>query len=164
MKNRLAITLALAILTACSSGQPEPQTEIHVEEVTFESTPNSNHNHVAPIDLVVVYDPQLIATFLALSANDYFEKKKQLLRDNPDKFEIFSWEPIPGIFVPPQHVVLSHALPQAGILFANFVTPGDHRIRIGKDTGIKIILETDDVSIIGYPYAPRDWDGWGNPL
>lgn len=136
----------LLLLGSCG-GTPQPVKQVFLQSVLLDVDPSANEDTAIALDLVVTYSGDLSNTLLQLPAFKYFEQKKQLLRDNPDNLQIWSWEVVPGQVVNATPIVFSGPYPQAGILFANYLTPGDHRIRTGKQASIKVILGQQDFSV-----------------
>lgn len=156
-------TMLVVIQTSC--GPPAPTAQIFLEVVEVTVDPKANQDTAVAMDLVVVYEEGLLNTLLKLSASAYFAQKKQIIRDNPGQIYIWSWEVVPGQIVPPRQIKLPQTSmvssffdivsfnskkiqkPQGGLFFANYLTPGDHRIRVGKETGAKITLGPKDFSL-----------------
>lgn len=149
---RIFIIFAIiAIETSCGGG-PTPQVFLEVVDVTV--APQANQDSAVAMDLIVVYDDGLIDTLFKLSANSYFAQKQQIMRDNPGQIDVWSWEVVPGQVVPSRQIKFSQPIPRGGIFFANYLTPGDHRIRVGKETGVKITLAPKDFSL--QPFTPQN--------
>jgi type VI secretion system protein len=140
----LLFLLCVAFFTGCT---PPPQPLVFVEEVAINVDQVANNNTAVAVDLLIVYDDALVATLSKLSANAYFAQKKQILRDNPAQIDLYNWELVPGQHIPPTPVYITRPLPRGGIVFANYLTPGDHRIRLGPEPSFKIMLGKDDVSV-----------------
>jgi type VI secretion system protein len=106
----------------------------------------ANHNFPVALDIVLVYDKKLLNELLQLPARAWFAKREQLKKDYPDgeAFESWEWEWVPG-----QRVNLPEPLPlrakaKSGIVFANYLSPGEHRVRIDPHTSISIALLEED--------------------
>ncbi len=83
------------------------------------------------------------AVLLKLGAHDWFQRKTQLLRDYPEDIAVASWELAPGQAVQEATVDSPGDLKDA-FVFASYATPGDHRLRLGDDSRIRLTLgETD---------------------
>ena len=143
--------ILLAELTSCG-GPPPPTPQIFLQVVDVIVDPKANLDTAVAMDLIVVYEDGLVDTLFKLSANEYFSQKQQIIRDNPGQIDIWSWEVVPGQVVPPRSITLSQYMSRGGIFFANYLTPGDHRIRAGKESGAKITLGPKDLSL--QPFTP----------
>ncbi len=135
--------LATILLVSCSGGDPKP--ELYIESVSIYADPDANKNSAIEVDLVLVYDLELMKTLSKMSASKYFGDSRQLLLDNPTMLDIWHWELVPGQivdnFAPPQENGDSFG----GFVFANYLTDGDHRVKVAPNGVVKIILERDDL-------------------
>ena len=141
------VFLFVLIQGACS-GPPPPTPQVFLEKAYVSVDPKANLDTAIAMDLLVVYEEGLVDTLFKMSALNYFEKKAQILRDNPGQIDIWSWEVVPGQVVPPRDIALSQAIPRGGVVFANYLTPGDHRVRLGKETAVTIKLGSKDLSLV----------------
>jgi hypothetical protein len=107
-----------------------------------------NSDNPLPVDVVWVYDEELLKELLKLSAKSWFEKKQQFKKDFPSKeaFEVWTWEWTPGQKVTVKKIP-AKAKSKGGIIFANYKTDGDHRARIdpGEDFQINFLEESFSV-------------------
>ena len=120
-----AALLALGLLPGCSlfsSSAP-------ISTIGFDVVENANGNAPIPIDLVLVGTNDLVPTIMGLTAAEWFNRKAQLLRDAPTDLRAESFEVVPGSTIAPRDVDRTPR-PKAAILFANYQTPGAHRIRL----------------------------------
>ena len=90
----------------------------------------ANQNSPVAVDVLFVYDRDLLNTVLQMSANDWFAKREQLARDYPQQsgFTVWSWEWVPGQTVQPQALPLQPKA-RAGVIFARYRFSGEHRAR-----------------------------------
>lgn len=105
----------------------------------------ANQNHPVAVDVLLVYDRDLLNSLLQMSANDWFAKREQLARDYPQEsgFTVWSWEWVPGQSVLPQALPLRPKA-RAGVIFARYRSAGEHRARFDPYNGISLELgETD---------------------
>ncbi len=144
----------LIFLSSCG-GAPQPVKQVFLQSVMLDVDPRANEDTAIALDFVVTYSGDLSNTLLQLPAFKYFEQRKQLLRDNPDIIQIWSWEVVPGQIVNLTPITFSGPYPQAGIFFANYLTPGDHRIRVGKQASVKVILGQQDFSLQTLTMSPE---------
>lgn len=135
------------LLTGGCSSTPQPVKEVFMHGIQLIANPQANENTAIAVDFVISYNADLTNTLMQLSAFKYFDQKKQLLRDNPDTLQVLSWEIVPGQALAPTYVTYTGPYPQAGIFFANYLSPGDHRIRAGKQTDVYILLGKEDFSL-----------------
>lgn len=128
----------LLILSACS------KVIVKTQLIVFTIDAQANLNHPIAVDLVLIYDEQLLAEIIELSAHDWFTKRAQLKQDYPISLATWEWEFVPD---QPSQNVLSFKMPperkeaKAALFFANYLTPGIHRIRIDSMTSVKVHLQ-----------------------
>ena len=128
------------ILSACS------EIIVKTQLIVFAIDAQANLNHPIAVDLVLIYDQQLLAEIVKLSAHDWFTKRAQLKRDYPISLATWEWELVPD---QPSQEVLSFKMPperkqaQAALFFANYLTPGNHRVRIDSMTSVKVHLQEE---------------------
>ena len=108
----------------------------------------ANQDNPVAVDLLRVFDGNLLTELLKLSASEWFEKRDQIKRDYPGKvgFEGVEWEWTPGQSVPVLTLPLEPAA-RAGIIFANYFAKGAHRVRFDPNDSIMINLLEDGFTV-----------------
>ncbi len=138
----LLILLGMLGLSGCSN---ENLPELYIESVSIYTEPDTNQNSATAVDLVIIYDEELVKILGRMSAAQYFASSKQLLLDNPSLLDIWHWELVPGQIVqdfsPPQEEGDSYA----AYVFANYLTPGSHRIKVSPHGIVKVLLMKNDL-------------------
>jgi len=133
--------LAIGLVSCTIEDMPE----LSIDTVSIYAEPDANQNSAIAVDLVLVYNQELLKTFGQMSAAKYFASSKQLLLDNPSLLDVWHWELVPGQIVedfsPPQDKGDAYG----AYVFANYLTPGDHRVRVAPNGVIKILLLRDDL-------------------
>ena len=139
--NPLLVLLSVGLASCTTEEMPE----LSIESVSLYAEPEANHNSAIAVDLVMVYNLDLLKTIGKMSAAKYFSASRQLLLDNPSLLDIWRWELIPGQTV--AGFVPDHDKGDAygAYVFANYLTPGDHRIKVGPDGVVNILLLRDDM-------------------
>jgi len=137
------LLLAMGALVGCGSSAAPFRLLIEVQVA-----PQSNQNSPIPVTLVAVRDRKLFERFSQMSAKQWYEQRDQLRRDYPggDAFSEWEWEFVPG-FAPPPTVVEIDGDSAGAFLFANYRSPGPHRVRLGPHQRIRIGLGEEDVVI-----------------
>lgn len=121
----------------------------------------ANQNEPVAVDLLLITDKQLVKDLLKVPANEWFAKRNQYKQDYPDQLiEGGSWEWVPGQNIPIQMLALTErnkvvrkVIPkrfqkiQAVIIYANYSTPGAHRVRLAPYQDIKINLMENDFTV-----------------
>jgi type VI secretion system protein len=149
MQRGLIPLLLTGLLALAACGQALVKTKI----VLFEVDEAANLNHPIAVDLVIIYDEKLLEEITALSAHDWFTKRAQLKRDYPISLSTWEWEFVPG---QKSQELLSFKMPsevsraQGALLFASYVTPGQHRMRLDTFEGVKVWLQTEEVVLLSY--------------
>jgi len=116
--------------------------------VRLDADPKINQDSPVPVELVVVYDKDLLAKLAGMTARDWFQNRAQTRKDHPgeDDFVSMAWEIVPGQSMPPQ--TLSFASGARGALvFADYFSDGAHRARVDPHQNLRIHLQADDVAV-----------------
>ncbi len=113
-----------------------------------EIAPAANQNNPVAVELLLVYDDKLLATLLKMPAKEWFEKRDQFKQDNPPGkgFDSWHWEWVPGQLVPPQTLPLK-AKVKAGVVFANYASPGEFRARINGKKSFVVHLGDHSLTV-----------------
>jgi len=108
----------------------------------------ANRNNPVAVALVLVYDDALMETLQTMTARDWFEKAEQIKLDFPEHvaFDHWAWEWVPGQEAPVLHVPLKDR-PQKAVIFADYLSPGDHRARVDVRRDIAIQLREDGFTV-----------------
>lgn len=140
----LALPLALAACGLGGLGAPS----FSLDSITVVAEPNANRNRPVAVDLVLIKDSGALDQIATLSAGDWFQRKQQFLRDFPKGLAIVSWEPVPALSLP-ERVLTDPETDgaMAGIVFADYGTPGDHRARLESAGSLRLRLMTDDFAV-----------------
>jgi type VI secretion system protein len=137
----LAAGLLGLVLAGCSA--PSWLGGRSISRMTIVSEADANLDGATAVDLVMSTSDDASAALLKLSAHDWFLRRTQLLRDYPDDIKVASWELAPGQAVQLAEVDSPSGLKDA-VVFASYATPGDHRLRLGDDSRVRLTLgETD---------------------
>lgn len=112
--------------------------------------PDANLQSPIAVELVVVYDRPLLDQLRELTARQWFERRDDLRRDYPQSFVSWSWEWVPSQAVPEQ-VLRYEVGAKAGIVFADYVTPGSHRAVVDPHQPLRLALERN-----GFVVGPRN--------
>src|SRR6266508_2891028 len=88
----LCICMAMGLASCSNSTLPE----LSIESVSIYTDPDANNNSATAVDLVIIYDEELVKIISQMSAAKYFGSSRQLLMDNPTLLDIWHWELVPG--------------------------------------------------------------------
>ena len=99
--------------------------------VKVDISENANTNNPIALDIVLVYDEDLLKQLIKLPSGEWFKKREQIARDHirGDGLDYWAWEFVPGQNVETQILPLKPKA-RGGIVFANYFTPGEHRFLI----------------------------------
>lgn len=132
----------LILLMSCS------EIIVSTKVITFEVGPTANQNSPLALDLVVIYDDKLTEVVLKLPAKDWFEKREQLKLDNPATLHTWQWELVPGQTIPFFTLPADSKRAKAVVVFANYQTPGPHRVRLDPFEGVIVRLLENELVVL----------------
>ncbi|MGE3540621.1 MAG: hypothetical protein AB7N91_24675 [Candidatus Tectimicrobiota bacterium] len=141
----------LGLLTSCALGVRTRALTGGKLQVDVRVADTANQNRPVAMDVLLVYDKALLKELLQLSANEWFEKREQFRRDDPESeaFQVWSWEWIPG---QRQLVELPlEAKAKSGLVFAQYAPRGVHRARLEPHTSVVIELQEKTFSVRPMP-------------
>lgn len=117
--------------------------DLIMDKVSIYTDPDLNNNSATAVDLVIVYDEDLVKHIGSMSACTYFASQQQLLLDHPTLLDIWHWELVPGQniknFSPPHDKGRAFA----AFVFANYLGSGNHRLRVTPDGVVSVLLTKD---------------------
>ena len=90
----------------------------------------ANLNTALELEIVLVQDPDALKKISELTAAKWFELREDIRKNYPGGFESFKWELVPGQDVRLAGQNLKDKRAFAVVVFANYLTPGEHRARI----------------------------------
>ena len=114
-------------------------------DVTVKIAEDANQNSPIAVELMVVYDEELMARLLKMTASQWFAERDQIRRDYKDGegFDSWGWEWVPGQKIPVQELPLKPSA-QGALVFADYAVPGTHRFRIDPFEDIIIHLKNTE--------------------
>lgn len=125
-----------------------PKGELNLEKISFTINEHMNNDSAVKVHLVIPYDKGLSDTLSELTAKEYFNRYKQLVKDYPDKIKILEWQ-FPAEKKKTGKIDVeyesSFLTPSKSYIFANYQNHGDHRLAIPKTaTELEIRLDQND--------------------
>jgi type VI secretion system protein len=139
---------SLALLLWAVVGLAGCGAKVSTRSFTLAATPEANDRSAIAVDVVLVRDEALLGILGALSARTWFDEKAQLALDHPRGFEIVHWELVPGQRLEirnPFRTRKGHAI----YVFANYLTPGAHRVRVDAFERFTLVLDRDGFALSG---------------
>jgi type VI secretion system protein len=144
---RAARILAAAALAAILLAGAGCRGSLKTRTVSIRADSLANSDTPIPVDLVVIYDKALVAQAAELTARQWFTRKSQIARDHPNGFRSASWELVPGQQVPVHRFPFKRRGVRAAFVFADYLAPGDHRVRIDPLRTAAIVLGAAEVTV-----------------
>ena len=139
---RAAAALSLALLAGACADKPSAM----LDSVSVTVAPTANDTTPIAIDLLAVRDKALVDKLGALTAAEWFGQREQAMRDHPTTLGLTSWELVPGQTM---RVEQPQAEPAWAILvFANYATPGPHRLRVPDTRTLTLTAGDKDVELV----------------
>lgn len=116
--------------------------------VRLDADSGINQDSPVAVEMIVVYDKDLLEALLAKTARQWFETREQVLKDHPgDKdFVSMSWEVVPGQSLPPKELSFGTGA-RGGIVFADYFSDGAHRWRFDPHKDLRIHLQDKEFSV-----------------
>lgn len=141
--------LSCAALLAIMAGCYGPLTPgFFLSSVELRVDMDANDDSATAVDLILVYDEGLVKEFIGMPADKYFANAKQFRRDYPQNIEVFHWEVVPGQLIPSQRLQIKKSSPLGAFVYARYMTPGDHRIRIGSQEYLSVHLMREGFELV----------------
>jgi type VI secretion system protein len=148
MKRYALLLFGIAFLCGCQSNDQETYPDINLESVSIVLDADANENSATAVDVLMVYDKSLLRSLMSMSSRKYYANLNQIRRDYPEMVDIYHWELTPGQFIYNYPVTMRSDTPFGAVVFADYYTPGDHRIRIGSEEHINVQLKRLDFCVI----------------
>lgn len=113
-------------------------------------SPRANGENPVALDVLLVSDKELLKELQKMSASDWFAKREQIILDHPkeEQLVVRRLELVPGQVVEPSRLVVKPEV-RAGVVFANYFNPGEHRAVLDPRAGdVQINLEEDKLEVV----------------
>jgi type VI secretion system protein len=142
LKKLGTVAFATLLCTSCSLRlQPRLTLAVRIG-------PDANQNNPIAFDFVEINDKDLAKDAAKMTAADWFQKRGQVREDFPkaSSISVQSWEWVPGQVVPALQIPMRRP-PRAILVFANYSTPGAHRIRIDPKKSAALVFDREDITM-----------------
>lgn len=129
----LAAVLILAPLSGCSSLNlfgPPGTAYLDWKGLLVTAESNANQNSPVALDIVFVADPAMLEKLSALPASRWFAVRQDYLKTYPTTLSAYSLELVPGQTRLLSAKELGSPRVAGVLLFADYGTPGEHRMRL----------------------------------
>lgn len=145
----LACCGLIGLLAACESVAgafkfiPLPLPDFTVSrtrQINIQVSPWLNEDNPVRMDVLVVYNEEMLKGLLTITAKDWFKRRDQFRLDFPAGYDVWEWELVPGQTV--ESLPLSDDVLRAkgAVVFAGYRTDGEHRARIDSMGNVMILL------------------------
>lgn len=92
----------------------------------------ANLNTALELEIVLVQDEDVLKKASELTAAKWFELREDIRKTYPGGFESFHWELVPGQDLRLSSEQFKDKRAFAVLVYANYLTPGEHRARIDR--------------------------------
>lgn len=126
-------------------------TRLAWKEVLITAVDGANLNTPAAVDVVLVLDESALEKLAALPASKWFQTRADMLKTFPGSYIYKSWEVSPGQTLRLPGSAFGSPSVVGVFVFADYLTPGDHRMRVeALQNGIIIELAAREFSVRTY--------------
>jgi len=143
----LTILTTLAVSSGCARKNSNGKAEGKVYLIEVDAENNANMGKPVTLDFVSAYDEQVVDTLETITASEWFKSKNNYILQFEGKIFVFNKEFVPGHQVQLEYTTGIDEDAIANFIFANYHSPGEHRIRVDK-AKIDIKLKENDFEII----------------
>ncbi len=132
----ISVCMLSVVLSACGAmdmikGAFIPKVpRVEVGDINVFTDKGANLNTALEVEIVLVQDPDVLKKISELTAAKWFEQREDVLKNYPGGYESFKWELSPGQDVRLSGEKLKDKRAYAVMVYANYLTPGEHRARI----------------------------------
>ncbi len=147
LKNFSAL-LSILLIVGCAKDDDARDPELNLKSVSISLDNDANRNSATAIELLIIYKMELLKALMKINAADYFASSDQIKRDYPDMVEVYRWELTPGQSISDYKIRANGDDPLGIVIFADYLTPGNHRERVGNATSIHLRLRNEDFCIL----------------
>ncbi|MBI2771780.1 MAG: hypothetical protein HYX47_19305 [Burkholderiales bacterium] len=126
-------------------------TRLAWKEVLITASDGANLNTPVAVDVVMVLEDASLEKLAALPASKWFQTRSDMLKTFPGTYIYKSWEVSPGQTLRLPGSAFGSPSVVGVFVFADYLTPGDHRMRVEQlQNGIIIELAARGFSVLPY--------------
>jgi type VI secretion system protein len=159
----MSIALAGCNLLSQQKERSPHDPEIRLQSIDIALDADANTHTATAVDLLIVYKMDILKTLMKLPAREYYASADQIRRDYPDMMDVWHWELTPGQSIVNYPITLRGDEAAGAVIFADYLTPGDHRIRLGSFEHLHVRLRRNDFCILEQGCPPAAIPGPVNP-
>lgn len=135
-------------LNGCSWLFGSSPPEIDTRTIDIQVSPTANHDSAVAIDIVYVFNPQLLTQLQSFGAKDWFQQRDSLRALYPTDLVVSSYELVPGQLGPIERVRGKNTDAIGVFAFANYQDEGAHRARLDRFEHAVLRLDEKDLVIV----------------
>ncbi len=147
LKNLLPI-LSVLFIVGCANDDDARDPKLNLKSVSISLDNDANRNSATAVELLIIYKMELLKALMKINAADYFSSSDQIKRDYPDMLEVYRWELTPGQSINNYKIKMNGDDPLGVVIFADYLTPGNHRERVGNSIDIHLRLKSEGFCIL----------------
>jgi hypothetical protein len=151
VRNALVCLLLAAVccgLLSCSLGVLSRKLIRQKVNVSIFTDERANLGNPIAVDILLLFNEEAESKLMELTARQWVEYKKQFTLDYREDLDYLMWEfePVPGVDITDVELPLT-VTGEAFIVFANYYTAGEHRVRIAPRRSFVIRLHEREFSV-----------------
>lgn len=140
-----AALLAVWGATAVAGPSDDPRLLPRAYFVALQAAPDANGGQPLTVDVVVSCDATVGAFLKTMTSTQWFAQR-QALSHASGSLNVTSWEVSPGRSIPSSKA-LARKCAKAAVVFANYGTPGEHRLVLGRKSHVTVMLDRADLRL-----------------
>lgn len=121
--------------------------KVWLEKITFRADESMNDNSPVKVHVVIPYKDDLAAKIGGMDAATYFQQAQKLKSDAGDDLDVFSVDVIPGTLETVLEITPKSSAGVIALMFARYLTPGDHRTNVSADYELKADMGKNDLKV-----------------
>lgn len=138
----LALIMTALLPAGCSLFGPR----VDIDSLSLDVAPRANDDSPIAVDFVAANDSELLARLSELTARQWFATREQYQRDFRQHLYVWGLELVPGQLIESTDFPLE-GKPAVGLLvFANFQSPGAHRLRLEEQRTIRLKFDNREMT------------------
>ncbi|USO01628.1 MAG: hypothetical protein H6849_01070 [Alphaproteobacteria bacterium] len=116
---------------------------VELDKLTIVPQPDANDGSPLWVGIAIIYKDGPVSQVRSMDAKTFFDRYEQLLRDFPQRIEVFHEVVVVGGGPVDKPIPRTGAKPIAGFIFVNYDKTGTHRLQLGSGEHLKLLLMKD---------------------
>ncbi len=145
MARMIAVLLAALGLMAFAGPSDDPQLLPRAYSIALRAAPDANNGRPVAVDVVVSCDATVGRLLKTMTAAQWFAQRAQLGNASAS-LNITSWQVQPGAVIGSSKAV-ARKCAKAAVIFANYAGPGEHRLVLGRQSRVTVLLGRDGMAL-----------------